>query len=56
MFVKIIHDELIKTLGGGAVDVDVRENPSVIFLVGLQGAGKTTTAAKLGFILASKVG
>jgi signal recognition particle subunit SRP54 len=56
MFVKIIHDELIKTLGGGAVDVDVRENPSVIFLVGLQGAGKTTTAAKLGLFLRQKLG
>ncbi len=56
MFVKIIHDELIKTLGGGAVDVDVRENPAVIFLVGLQGAGKTTTAAKLGLFLRQKLG
>lgn len=56
MFVKIIHDELIKTLGGGSVDIDVRENPAVIFLVGLQGAGKTTTAAKLGLFLRQKFG
>lgn len=56
MFVKIIHDELVKTLGGGAVDINVREQPSVIFMVGLQGAGKTTTAAKLGLYLRQKLG
>src|SRR4051812_1468778 len=41
MFVKIVHDELMATLGGAAVEVNVREKPSVIFLVGLQGVGKT---------------
>lgn len=56
MFVKIVHDELVETLGGGAVDINVRENPSVIFLVGLQGAGKTTTAAKLALYIRQKLG
>lgn len=56
MFVKIVHDELVNVLGGGAVDVNVRENPSVIFLVGLQGAGKTTTSAKLSLYLRQKLG
>ena len=56
MFVKIVHDELVNVLGGGAVDVNVRENPSVIFLVGLQGAGKTTTAAKLSLYIRQKLG
>lgn len=46
-FVKIVHDELIHVLGEEAVDLDIRGTPAVIFLVGLQGAGKTTTAAKL---------
>lgn len=55
-FVKIVHDELVKTLGGEAVDIDVRENPSVIFLVGLQGAGKTTSAAKLALHIRQKLG
>jgi signal recognition particle subunit SRP54 len=55
-FVKIVHDELISTLGGGAVDINVRENPSVIFLVGLQGAGKTTSAAKLALYIRQKLG
>lgn len=56
MFVKIVHDELVSVLGGGAVDINVRENPSVIFLVGLQGAGKTTSAAKLSLYVRQKLG
>ena len=46
-FVKIVHDELVHMLGDSAQQIDVRANPSVIYLVGLQGVGKTTTAAKL---------
>ena len=56
MFVKIVHDELMATLGGEAVDLNVREKPSVIFLVGLQGVGKTTTAAKLALYIRQKLG
>lgn len=56
MFVKIVHDELVQTLGGGSVDIDVRENPSVILMVGLQGAGKTTTSAKLALYIRQKLG
>lgn len=56
MFVKIVHDELVSVLGGGAVEINVRENPSVIFLVGLQGAGKTTSAAKLSLYIRQKLG
>lgn len=55
-FVKIVHDELVATLGTEAVDIDVREKPTVIFLVGLQGAGKTTSAAKLGLFIRKKFG
>lgn len=46
-FVKVVHDELIQTLGGQKVELDLKKNPSVIFMVGLQGAGKTTSSAKL---------
>jgi signal recognition particle subunit SRP54 len=47
-FVKIIHTELVKVLGSETVPLDLRAQPPVvIFLAGLQGAGKTTTAAKL---------
>ena len=49
--VKIVHDELIKTLGEGATLNLGGPSPHVIMLVGLQGAGKTTTAAKLAVAL-----
>ncbi len=46
-FVKIVHDELIQTLGGEKVELNLKNYPSVLFMVGLQGAGKTTSSAKL---------
>lgn len=46
-FVKVVHDELVNVLGGNTEELIVRGKPGVIFLVGLQGSGKTTTAAKL---------
>ncbi len=46
-FVSIVHKELIHMLGNEAQPLDIRGNPGLIFLVGLQGVGKTTTAAKL---------
>lgn len=51
--VKIVHEELIKTLGEGATLNLGGPAPHVIMLVGLQGAGKTTTAAKLAVSLRS---
>ena len=53
-FVKIVHEELVRTLGGEAVDINVREKPAVIFMVGLQGAGKTTSSAKLALFIRQK--
>jgi signal recognition particle subunit SRP54 len=47
-FVKIIHSELVEILGGESVPLELRAQPPVVILLaGLQGAGKTTTAAKL---------
>lgn len=37
MFVKIVHEELVNVLGGGAVEINVRENPSVIFWLACRG-------------------
>ncbi len=46
--VKIVHDELLETLGEpGRLNFATSQKPHVIMLVGLQGSGKTTTAAKL---------
>jgi signal recognition particle subunit SRP54 len=48
MVVKIVHEELIATLGEpGRLNFSGSTKPHVIMLVGLQGSGKTTTAAKL---------
>jgi signal recognition particle subunit SRP54 len=46
--VKIVNDELTELLSAGDRTFRVVGNPAVIALVGLQGSGKTTTAAKLG--------
>ncbi len=47
MVVKIVHEELIETLGeAGRLNLGM-QSPTLIMLVGLQGSGKTTTAAKL---------
>ena len=46
--VKIVHEELTRTLDGGDSELNIgSDHPSIIMLVGLQGSGKTTTAAKL---------
>ena len=46
-FIKVVHEELSRTLGE-AVPLDLKATPPVVILLaGLQGAGKTTTAAKL---------
>src|SRR5579871_6025819 len=48
MVVKIVHDALIETLGGESQAIDLNAPaPVAMMLVGLQGAGKTTTAAKI---------
>ena len=46
--VKIIHNELVAILGGDHAPLDLKaQPPTVMLLAGLQGAGKTTSAAKL---------
>src|SRR6516165_9517491 len=48
MVVKIVHDQLIETLGASAEPIDLNAPaPVVIMMVGLQGSGKTTTTAKI---------
>jgi len=52
VFIKILHDELVKTMGEPGQGLNLRHQaPVVILLAGLQGAGKTTTAAKLARLL-----
>lgn len=48
MVVKIVHDELVATLGAEAEPLDLNApSPFAIMMVGLQGSGKTTTSAKI---------
>ncbi|MEX2166770.1 MAG: signal recognition particle protein [Methyloceanibacter sp.] len=55
MVIKIVHDELVRTLGSDAQGIDLAATPPVVMmLVGLQGSGKTTTTAKLGKRLESR--
>jgi signal recognition particle subunit SRP54 len=55
MLIKVVRDELAATLRAGDPALDLRTRPpAVILLAGLQGAGKTTTAAKLAAWLKAK--
>jgi signal recognition particle subunit SRP54 len=55
MVVKIVHDQLVATLGAEALGIDLAAAPPVpIMMVGLQGSGKTTTTAKLARRLADR--
>jgi signal recognition particle subunit SRP54 len=53
--VGIVHKELAQTMGAGVADIDlVTQPPAVVLMAGLQGAGKTTTTAKLAKYLIEK--
>jgi signal recognition particle subunit SRP54 len=56
MMVKIVHDELAILMGGTASEINIKGNPAVILMSGLQGSGKTTFAGKLANMLKSKRG
>jgi signal recognition particle subunit SRP54 len=53
--VKIVHDRLVELMGGGSSHLRLTNRfPAPVMLVGLQGCGKTTTAAKLAHLLSGK--
>lgn len=56
MMVKIVHDELVKLMGGQAVDINIKGAPAVVLIAGLQGSGKTTFSGKLANYLKTKKG
>ena len=56
LMVKIVHDELAALMGGEAADLNLKANPTIILMAGLNGAGKTTHTGKLALLLKTKKG
>lgn len=56
MMVKIVHDELAELMGGEAADINLKGNPAIVLVSGLQGSGKTTFSGKLALNCKSKRG
>ena len=56
LVVKIVHEEMTRLLGGEHRPIKLKGFPSPILLVGLQGTGKTSTCAKLGLFIKTKLG
>lgn len=54
LMVKICHEELVELMGGNEVDINIKGNPGIILMSGLQGSGKTTFTGKLGNYLKNK--
>ena len=56
MMVKIMHDELTDFMGSSAQDINIKGNPGVVLVAGLNGSGKTTFTGKLALHIKSKRG
>ena len=56
MMIKIVHDELVELMGSEASDINVKGNPGIVLVAGLNGSGKTTFCGKLALNLKSKRG
>ncbi len=54
LMTKICHEELVELMGSEQVDIDVKGNPGIILMSGLQGSGKTTFSGKLANFLKTK--
>ncbi len=55
LMVKIVSDELTELMGGTVTELNVKENPTIILISGLQGSGKTTFSGKLSYYLKHKL-
>lgn len=54
LMVKIVMDELVELMGGQSVGINVKGNPGLVLIAGLQGSGKTTFSGKLASYLRYK--
>ncbi len=56
LLIKICHEELVELMGGNEVEINVKGNPGIVLMSGLQGSGKTTFSGKLANYLKNKKG
>ncbi len=56
LMVKIVHEELTKLMGTTTEEINLKGNPTIILIAGLQGSGKTTFSGKLAHYLKTKKG
>ena len=54
LMVKIVHEKLTELMGSESVDINIKGQPAVVLIAGLQGSGKTTFSAKLANMLRTK--
>ncbi|MBP7273617.1 MAG: signal recognition particle protein [Saprospiraceae bacterium] len=54
LMTKIVSDELTELMGGSSVGINVKGNPGIVLISGLQGSGKTTFSGKLALYLKEK--
>jgi signal recognition particle subunit SRP54 len=54
LMIKLVNDELVELMGSEKSDINIKSNPSIILIAGLQGSGKTTFSGKLANYLKSK--
>ena len=56
LMIKICHEELVELMGGNEAEINVKGNPGIVLMSGLQGSGKTTFSGKLANYLKIKKG
>ena len=56
LMIKICHEELVELMGGNESEINIKGNPAIILMSGLQGSGKTTFSGKLANYLKNKKG
>ena len=56
MIIKLVHDQLVELMGGSSETINLKGNPAIILVSGLQGSGKTTFSGKLAGLLKKKKG
>jgi signal recognition particle subunit SRP54 len=56
LMIKICHEELVELMGGNESEINLKGNPGIVLMSGLQGSGKTTFSGKLANYLKTKKG